>query len=349
MIVSYIYFTLLGFLFVLSGYEIFSGYDEKLGNKLFWFSAVMLILLCGFRPLTFDRDIQMYFQGFNEFCRYSLRDLLIDNPHRIREKGFLIVNKLFCNIGFRQLLLFFAVLGIGIKALVISKKSQLQHTALFLYAVFFFPLREFTQVRDAVASSFVILALLYSKKETLFWSVLLFLIGLSFHMVSLIYIPIIVILYIVKKQWIYFLLIPLGVIMFFVRPTDWLKNTDQLPNQILKYNDIVGTGGLIIVFFVAFVIFLHHRKQNDINIQQTNEINLYIKLSYLCIFIGLATYHHPVLSRLSNLLVIFCILLLTNLIPHYVSRKRRYYFIIVLLIFYIIGIKNYLLVTDVMI
>lgn len=345
MFVSYLYFGILFFLLIFSSWEVISKEKSKFKKIFFLIFALILIAYCGFRPLTMDLDIQMYLNTFQQFCSYSLNDLIFNNPHRIKEKGFILINKLFCSIGFRPMIMFFVILGMGIKSLVIFKKAAYPITALFLYVVLFLPLREYTQVRDAVASSFIIVSLFYFDRKNFLYSIILFLVALSFHFVSLIYIPIVIIVYFVKRDLYYILLALLGGVLFFLKPTEWLKKVDLLPAQILKYNEAQGTGSLMVLLFVTAVLLFYYYSKKYFDFKDNPETDLYVKLSYISIFVGLITYYHPVLSRLSNLLVFFSIILLSKLISSISNVVIRYLFIFSLVLFYLYGVRNFMLIT----
>ena len=344
MFVNYLYFIILFFLLLFSIWEVLCKKKLKYEKSIFLAATGILILYSGFRPLNFDQDIQMYLNTFQSFCKYSFHDVMFDNPHRIKEKGFIIVNKLFCDVGFRPMILLFAMIGIGLKSVVISRKTNYCFTALFIYVVLFFPLREYTQVRDAIASSFIILALVYYNRKDFIYSFLLFLVALSFHFVALIYIPIVAIIYLIKRDVYYLLIACFGGILFFIKPTEYLKGINQLPAQILKYNEAQGTGSFLVLLFVTMVLIFYYFSKKYFDFKSDQDTDLYVKLSYISICIGLITYYHPVLSRLSNLLVFFSIILLSNLISSISNVVIRYLFIFSLVLFYLYGVRNFMLI-----
>lgn len=345
MLVSYQYFVILFFLLICSVWEVFKKGKLPYQKSIFVFFTVVLILYCGFRPLDLDQDIKMYFNYFQKFCSYSFYEIIFKDQHRIKEKGYILANKLFCHIGFRPMILFFAILGIGIKSVIISRKSGYPILCLFLYAVIFLPLREYTQIRDALSSSFIIISLLYFNRKEFYVSILYFLIALSFHFVALIYIPIAIFMVLVKRDLYYILLLLMGCILFFLKPTEWLKAGNYLPEQISKYNQAQGSGSSLILLFVVIVLFLYFYSKKYYDYKSVIDTEFYVKLSFIGVFIGLVTYHHAVLSRLSNLLVFFSILLLSKLIPSLSNSRMKYLFICILIIFYIFGVRNFILIV----
>lgn len=340
-----LYFFILLILLLLATIENVNSYFSKKRNFIFLLLTIVFIAFCGLRPLDFDKDIQMYHSYFDQFCAFSYDEVFFQNPHRVKEKGYIILNKLFCDIGFKGLILFCTILGIGIKALIILRKSNLPFTALFIYVALFLPLREYTQVRDAVASSFLFLAFLLYKDKKYYYSFILFIIAFSFHTMALIYLPVVFLLYILKRDIHYIYLTILGCLLFFLNPTKWLQKIDFLPEQLLKYNNLEGKGSFLILIFTIAVIWFYHYSKQIKKIEFDPENEYYLKLSYIGLFLGMITIDHPVLSRLSNAIIFFTIILLTKILPSWMNVWSRYLLLLFLLTFYYFGIRNFIIIN----
>ena len=341
-----IYFFILLLLLLFAVFENVGSYLPKYRNVIFLVLVMAVLWFCGFRPLDFDKDIQMYYQYFNEFCRFSYEDIFFNNSHRVKEKGYVILNKLFCDIGFRGLILLCAVLGVGIKSFIILKESKLPITALFIYTILFFPLREYTQIRDALASSFLFLALILYNDKKYYYSVFLFLIAISFHLVALIYLPVLFLIYFIKREIHYYFLLGIGLVLFLLQPYKWFVKLNFLPEQLLRYNDHEGKGSFLILFFAILVLLFYHVSKMMGKINEDSKIIFFVKLSYIGVFFGIITINHPVLSRISNALMFFTIILLTQLIPSWKKFYFKYVFLLFLLIIYYFGARNFILVTS---
>lgn len=340
-----VYFSILLILLLFAVTENIITYQAKSKKNIFIILVIVFICFCASRPLDFDKDIQMYQSYFLEFCHYSYSDILFNNTHRIREKGYILINKFFCSFGFRELIIFFAILGIGIKSYLLQKVSKLPITAFFIYAAMFLPLREFTQIRDAVATSFLFFALFLYQKRNFYLSIFVFLIAFSFHFVALIYLPAIFVLSILKREIHYVYLSILGYLFFLVQSLQWVVALPFLPDQLLRYNSFEGRGSVLILLFAVLIIALYHYAKALGKINSDSKLDFYAKITYIGLFFGLVTFDHPVLSRLSNALVFFAIILLTETINVLKNTHSKYMFSFILIIIYYFGMRNFVLIN----
>ncbi len=340
-----VYFFILLILLLFAVTENILTYRSKSKNIIFLILVIVFICFCASRPLDFDKDIQMYQAYFLEFCNYSYSDILFNNTHRIREKGYILINKFFCSFGFRELIIFFAILGISVKSYLLQKESKLPITAFFIYVALFLPLREYTQIRDATATSFLFFALFLYQKRKFYLSIFVFLIAFSFHAVALIYLPVIFFLSILKKEIHYVYLLLFGYLLFLLQSLKWVVTLPFLPDQLLRYNSFEGRGSVLILLFAVLIIALYHYAKALGKIDSDSKLNFYAKITYIGLFFGLVTFDHPVLSRLSNALVFFAIILLTETIVVLKNSYSKYVFSLILIIIYYFGMRNFVLIN----
>lgn len=343
--INILYYIILFIFLAFSSLEVLGKETPDQKKTVFLLLSLMVIGFCGFRPINLDKDIQMYHDYFNAFCNFTYHDIFFNNSHRIKEKGYIIFNKLFCNIGFRQMIFTFAFIGVGVKSYIISKKTVYPVTAIFIYLALFLPLREFTQIRDAVASSFLVLAIFLYQNRRYFVSVLVFLVAVSFHLVALIYIPVILLLILLKREYYYAVLLFFGGILFFINPTQYLNHLSLLPDQIVKYNQLQGVGSFLTLIFGITALFFYHYSKKLLNFYSDYETEFLVRLSYISVFFGLITFHHVVLSRLSNALFLFVILLFVRVISFWNIAQIKYFVLFILVCFYYLGLRNFALIV----
>lgn len=305
-------------LFLLSCIEIFTDRLSKGNKKHFFLYCIIgffLLVFVGFRPVGSDKDSIMYYKYFNTFCDYTYTQIFLDNPHRVREVGYILLNKIFCKVGFREVLVIIAILSIVPKLYLLYRYSLYPFLALFIYASCFYILRDFTQIRDALATSFILFSVMMLWHHRYIWGLVLLLLGSLFHFVSLFFIPIIIFATFVDKLKYYYILLVISVSFLFIDIDRILRNI-SLPEQLGKYNQIQGGGSFSIVVFLIFIAGMHWiGKKNEYS-------NFLYKYVILGIVSGMLFYHHAVLFRVVNILAFFAILLYCNTIRNINFRYK---------------------------
>lgn len=327
-----LFIIIIAILFILSYIEIFTDKLFK-GNKqyflLYNIIGFLLIAFVGFRPVGSDKDSIMYYKYFNTFCDYTYTQIFLDNPHRVREVGYILLNKIFCKVGFRQVLIIIAILSLVPKLYILYRYSLYPFLALFIYASCFYLLRDFTQIRDALATSFILFSVMILYHQRYIWGLIFILLGSLFHFVSLFFIPIIIFATFVNKLKYYYILLILSIPFLFIDIDTLLRNI-LLPEQLGKYNQIQGRGSFSIVIFLILIASMHW-------IGKKNEFSSFLyKYTILGIIFGLLFYHHAVLFRVVNILAFFAILLYCNSIKNTnLMYKLSISIISMVLVFYI--------------
>ena len=297
--------------------------------KKYAFIAVVILLtgIIGFREIGSDNDSRMYHAMFNETGLMSYNDILFHNSNRVKEIGYLLLNKVFNNLGFRIFLLFCAAVSVGIKGYLLYKLTNFPFVSTLIYFVCFFYLREFTQIRDALATSFVLLCLLMYIKEKYLYSVVFFLIALSFHFIALICIGVILLweLYKVKSPFCYVFLAAVIALKIYMPGLDYLSNP-FLPSQLTVYATdeslrSFNTGYFLPLFslflFIGFYISKLPLKSNFLYF-----ISLLTFISYIY------SLNHMVLIRIPNILFFGNIIAIGS--TKYMTNNFRWIILIVL-------------------
>lgn len=167
--------------------------DKKRSTPLFYFvimSAYMIILI-GLRSNYIGNDTMGYYNSYKNAASLSFTYLL----NEVSDKGFVFIQILFnkLHINFVGFNLIYALFNIVIISYLIYKKSNMPWFSYFLYITFGFFVLEFTMVRQTLAMSIVVLAVLTDKNKTFKDFVkfaVLVLIAYTIHASAIICIPI---------------------------------------------------------------------------------------------------------------------------------------------------------------
>lgn len=172
-------------------FEIHSVDENNKNKKYFIFVTLFMIILVGYRDFSVGIDTygyyKMYIKSANLDFNYVLRD-------DVKEKGYLFIQILFnkLGIGFLGFNIFYAVFNFYIISLLIYKYSKMPWLSYFLYFCFSFYILSFTMIRQTLAMSIVILAIMQDKKDGI-WSFLKFVlfvyIAYMFHSSAIITMP----------------------------------------------------------------------------------------------------------------------------------------------------------------
>jgi hypothetical protein len=120
-------------------------------------------------------------------------------------------NYVFSNIGF--LFLFYAIMGVSIKIVAIKELSEFWFFSILIYFSYFFILHEMTQIRVGVAIGFILISIKHIQDQNIKWFLLTVLLASFFHYSALIILP----FYFLnpnKIEFKYYLLIPIGYLLF---------------------------------------------------------------------------------------------------------------------------------------
>lgn len=304
--------------------------------------TLILIIHAGLRNIGIDRDSIMYQEYFMYFSKKSYYDLLFNNNHRVNEKGYLLLNKFFSSISlnFKFFLLFVSSISIGIKSYAFYKYTERPVLASFIYLVTFFYLREYTQIRDALAISFMIFMAIFFFKKKYIICFIFFIIATLFHNIAWCVYPILFVVKYIKENQYYYLGIIIAILFYFFIDYGFIFSASWIPYQLSKYNSVSGRGSFSILILGALggLFYKMESLKNDFF------LNNCFRLVLLGIMIGFLVFNHSVLFRIASFLMFFSILFITNFskfkndMLYY--KEIKFYFIILIMIG--LYIKNFI-------
>ena len=129
--------------------------EEYLGdyNKYaYWGLCIFLILFCAFRTIGVDPDSENYETIFKSNS---------NNPKLLVEASFMFLSEIIRNFtdDVHYLFLFYAILGITIKFYALRQLSPWFFLPLVIYIGNYYVLHDFIQIRAAIASGMLLLAI----------------------------------------------------------------------------------------------------------------------------------------------------------------------------------------------
>lgn len=175
------FFILLLFFSIMTCCALFPIRNKRMSYFVYYFLGICLILIAGFRPEGIDRDYGNYIEHFINYFEV----ILLEPTFKVLAWSINTV------IGPFPIYLFliYAILGVGLKLVAITKLTDLYFLVLLAYLSEFFILHEMTQIRAGVASSFLLFAIkpLYERNFRLFF--IYSLLATLFHYSAIILFP----------------------------------------------------------------------------------------------------------------------------------------------------------------
>jgi hypothetical protein len=186
---------------------------------------LLLTLISGLRG-NIDGDYNSYLEMYNTINKY--------NNEYIVEPGYAFINTFFYKFGlsFQGLIFFIALVCIPPKVILINKYSDNFLISILIYFCTFYFLFDFTQIRQGCAVTFFILSLRYITEKSFIKYFICILIAASFHVASLVLLPMYFFLNIkYSKLILYF-------ILFLCTTISLLQYKFLLLNYFLQLEDI---------------------------------------------------------------------------------------------------------------
>lgn len=293
---------------------------------------ILLISIAGFRDIGSDNDSKMYQAMFNETGNMSYNDLLFHNSGRVKEIGYLLLNKVFNSLGFRTFLLFCATVSLVIKGYLFYRFTRFPFISTFIYFVLFFYLREFTQIRDALATSFILLCLMMYINKRYLYSGLFFFIAISFHSIAIMCIGVIVLweLYKIKSFFCYIFFAMVVALKIYMPGLDYLSNP-MLPSQLTVYltEDSLRSfnTGYFLPILSLFLLIVFYISELPLKSNFLYFISLLTLVSYIY------SLNHTVLIRVPNILFFGNIIAIGN--TKYMTNNFRWIILVTLSAYWI--------------
>lgn len=161
----------------------------------YFFVGAMLILFAGLRGPDVDLDNKAYLYLYNKTL--SIQTLLSNPTYFFKQLKyepsiliiFSIAKSVFANNGFQVAILLFAFISIGLKMKAISNMTEFLPYSILLFFSSTYLLQDFTQIRAAVASSFLLLSIPAIVSRDLKKFSICIILALFFHYSAVIFAP----------------------------------------------------------------------------------------------------------------------------------------------------------------
>ena len=215
--------------------------EEYLGDYkkyAYWGLCIIMILFCAFRTIGVDPDSETYEDIFKSNS---------NNPKLLVESSFLFISEIIKNFtdDIHYLFLIYAILGITIKFYALRQLSPWYFLPLIIYFSNYFILHDFIQIRAAVASAMLLLAIKPLSEGNKKKAIVYFLIANVFHYSSLVFYPILFFSNNLSRIWKYALIaiMPVGAILFLLR-LDFLSALPipYIQEKLDMYKTLTETG-----------------------------------------------------------------------------------------------------------
>jgi len=340
-------FITLIFLILIGEFYNFIPVDKKV---VFWITSIILILIAGFRKIGIDPDSEAY----RSFYESDFATMLFLAEPTFAAISFL-VKSTFNNVQF--VLLVYAIIGISIKFYGISKLTDLIFLSVIVYFGNYFILHDFTQIRAAVASGILLLAIIPLAERKFGKFMLLFIIALLFHYSSIIILP----LWFLtnnriekKMKYALYLSIPIGILLYLLNFDILLEiPIDTIKYKIQAYKDSqdvadVSLNVFNLVYLIKYLIFYILLFNYNILDTKTKYISILLKIYALSLVAYLSLSQNTIFAmRFSELLGIVEIILIPFLFYLFKSRVIGFFVVITYALIYLYLNTYYIILAQV--
>lgn len=303
--------------------------------------SILLFFIIGGRKVGIDNDSQNYEDVFYFYQNVSIMDVWIGG-YGYMERGYVSLNKIigfFWN-DFRVLLFSISIISCFTIYGFILKKSILPFFSLLFYLSFFFIYRDFTQIRYALSCGLIFWCCHFYICKKYKISVLFFLLALSFHNTTIIIIPSIIFIYLVRRKIFYIIsIIPCALIGFLYNPLPLLLASGLSNDHMQLYKNEEGGGGLAISIIGTVIIILYYLllkfNKNEINNIEVSPYfgDFYFKLVALSISLNFLFIQSAIFQRFSMMLFQFVVVLFPLVLLGYKKISKQKVTFIFLYIF----------------
>lgn len=253
----FIFFLIIFFLFISRNFKIPQNY-------LLFVIAFVLILVAGFREPGVDGDSETYVSMFNAFSTPANYFKNYSENSFFEPAYYLIpsIVSLTLGLNYSWVFLIYAIIGISLKFLAITRLTDLAFLSVLVYCSHFFILHDMTQIRSGVASAILLLSIPQIQKRNFFGFLLLIAVGVLFHYSIIIFLPIYFLdsKKINKKLYLILLFVPyiLHFLKFNVLSVLQIFKLGFISEKIQLYNDLLESDIFtdINVFNILFIVQL---------------------------------------------------------------------------------------------
>lgn len=344
-IAIFVIFTLTAVLCFLE-YHI-SEQDKK---KLYWGTAILLVLLAGFREVGIDPDSGNYEYAFHHYDDDRLSGAI--------EYSYFVISAILRAMveDVHILFVFYAFFGVMLKFIAFRKLSELWFLPVLVYLSFIYELHEITQIRTGVMSGLFLLAIPAMAERKWIQAILLLALGTFFHVSALILFPLLLLSnkdMSPKRRMLWMMAIPCSYVIYFLGsnlmvhiPIPYIENKianyEQNKDVVESSLNVFSPLHLFTILIYGYLMYFY-----DTIKEHNKYLSLQLKIFTLSIVAFTAFAFLPVLAnRVSYLLRIVTIILFGNI--YYTILPKRAGIVAVLLVAavymvytysYIFGIK----------
>lgn len=308
--------------------------SERDKKAVFWFIAIVLVLLAGFREIGIDPDSSNYEYAFHHYYDDRLAGAM--------EYSYMLISQLlsFFTSDAHSILLVYALGGLVLKFVAFRKLSEFYFAPVLVYLSFFYELHECTQIRTGVMSGLFMLAVPYMAEKQRIKAILLIALGCFFHTSALALVPFLFLSNkeLTKKQMLFWIgIIPCAYVIY-VMGSNLLVNIPipYIENKLTNYEGNAETLDVGVNVFSPLqlfttMLFLYLLYFQDTIKEHNKYYPLMMKIFSLSLFAYVAFAFLPVLSqRVSYLYRIVTIILFTNI--YYTIRPKWMGLLVVVMI-----------------
>lgn len=347
-----IYWTLLVFSFAFyifaqfgktssPSFEVHSIDENNKNKKYFIFVTLFMIILVGFRDFSVGIDTYGYYKTYIRYANIDFNYIFRDH---VKEKGYIFIQILFnkLGIGFLGFNILYAVFNFCIISLLIYRYSKMPWLSYFLYICFSFYTLSFTMVRQTLAMSIVILAVMQDKKDGI-WSFLKFVLFIyiahMFHSSAIITLPLWFVRRIKfnKRLAIVIFIIAFFTFVFKSKMANFVINyATEISDKYESYNVKTGNAGVLLYMMMIVSVMFGYMLKSFL-FEKDNVFFFYC----LCIMIILfpAVQGGNAIMRIYYYFYIFMIVYIPNMLES--IRKEEHFYVKLFILMLYIGVGIY--------
>lgn len=255
----------------------------------------------------------------------------------ITEIGYYILNKIIYGINQNPQMIFIVTSSIilGLIFFTIIKQCSRYELALYLFITMFHFYASLNVIRQYIAIAITFFAVKYIFEKNFFRYLILVLLASTFHITSIIMIPIyfIVIRKMDIREYIYGAIIGLILLVGFEKLL--ILATDIFPRYEGYTESVLFTYGSTSGVIIYGVIFLCILIYKDRLIELDNRNSVYINFIFLSVLVGILTTKGVLFARIAGFFNIYAILIIPNILDLFNKKEKRLIYYSILCIGYL--------------
>jgi hypothetical protein len=317
---------------VLFAFYILSA-EESQKKLLYVFSALLLIIIAGFRSIHTDRDYATYVSYIQKIDQLQLVQL---------EPTFFLITRIGYTLGNPIMVPFviYAILGVGLKFKAIAELTEFWFLSVIIYFSYYFFLHEMTEIRVGVSSAILLLSIKDIYNRNLLPFVLKMVLGILFHYSFLVFGAFYLLNPRRLKPVFFYLIITLAYLLYF-SGFDSLMLIRLIPLPFIQmkidaYRSLMAAGNhlainvlnVLLIYRLIFmgILLWKHKLLESFNKYSTLLIKIYSWSLFFLVFLA----SMPVLAFRVNQLLCVVEIILWPFILYLVKEKHLAVILVVL-------------------